>query len=151
MPRKIPPAIQTLVRLRAGFLCEYCHTNERWQYVRFTMEHVTPVTAEGADDSNNLALACFHCNRRKSNKQSFLDPETGQNAALFHPREHIWSEHFIWSSDGLRIQALTAIGRATVAALELNRERVIRIRAADVSVDRHPPKGDPIQSKQEEN
>lgn len=150
MPRKIPPTIQTIVRMRAGYLCEYCHTNERWQYVRFTMEHVTPVAEEGADDPENLALACFHCNRRKSIKQSSIDPETKQDVILFNPRLHVWAEHFIWSSDALRIQALTAIGRATVAALELNRERVLRIRAADVSVERHPPTGDHIQSKQEE-
>jgi hypothetical protein len=40
---------------------------------------------------------------------------------------------------------LTSIGRATVTALVLNRERVINILAADKTVGRHPPAGDPIQ------
>jgi len=44
---------------------------------------------------------------------------------------------------------LTAIGRATAALLEFNRERALLIRSADVSVNRHPPEGDPIQSKDE--
>ncbi len=39
------------------------------------------------------------------------------------------------------------MGRATVTALALNRERVINIRAADKAVRRHPPAGDPIQLK----
>jgi hypothetical protein len=41
--------------------------------------------------------------------------------------------------DGLSILAQTAIGRATVATLELNRERLRQIRAADAEVGRHPP------------
>ncbi len=145
MPRKIPEAIQVQVRQRAGYLCEYCHTSEHWQYVRFTMEHPHPVAEGGADRFENLALACFHCNRRKSAKQTALDLASSQTVQLFNPRIHNWKEHFIWSADGLRIIPLTAIGRATEALLELNRERILAIRAADVAVDRHPPADDPIQ------
>lgn len=39
---------------------------------------------------------------------------------------------------------LSAIGRATLAALELNRERVLRIRAEDVTIGRHPPADDSL-------
>jgi hypothetical protein len=42
---------------------------------------------------------------------------------------------------------LTTIGRATVTALVLNRERVINIRAADKAIGRHPPAVDLIQSE----
>jgi hypothetical protein len=69
--------------------------------------------------------------------------------ALFYPRQHSWGEHFIWSADGLRIVGFTAIGRATIAALDLNRERVVHLRAADVTVDRHPPAVDPRQQPEE--
>jgi hypothetical protein len=127
------------------FLCEYCHTDEAWQYIRFTIDHLVPVSEGGQNNLENLALACFHCNRRKSNKQAAIDNETGQSAALFNPRQHIWAEHFIWSSDGLCIIPLTAIGRATVDLLEFNRERIQRIRMADVTAGRHPPFDDPIQ------
>lgn len=147
MPRsKISDIAQAQVRRRAKQLCEYCHASEQWQYVRFTVDHTTPLDLGGTDELDNLALACFHCNRRKWNHVTGIDPESAQQVALFNPRCNHWSEHFIWSSDGLYIVGLTPIGRATVATLELNRDRVINIRAADKEVDRHPPNGDRIQS-----
>jgi hypothetical protein len=94
-----------------------------------------------------LALACFHCNRKKSDKITAIDPQSGTESPLFNPRKESWSNHFIWSADGLFIIGLTPIGRTTVTALALNRERVINIRAADKAVGRHPPLGDPIQSE----
>ena len=149
MAVKFSQAIQHQVRLRAKFLCEYCHTNERWQYVRFTIDHLMATSEGGNDDLDNLALACFHCNRRKSTRMFALDAQTGQLLPLFNPRLYSWMEHFIWSLDGLRIIPPTPIGRATAELLELNRERIVRIRAADVSVNRHPPEGDPIQKQVE--
>jgi hypothetical protein len=143
--RKIPEDLQNKVRQQANSLCEYCHASEKWQYVAFTIDHVIPLTISGADTLNNLALACFHCNRQKSGKTTAVDPPSGAEVPLFNPRQHTWSEHFIWSANGLLIIGLTPIGRATVATLVLNRERVINIRAADKAVGRHPPTGDPIQ------
>lgn len=46
--RKLPADVRQQVRLRAALLCEYCHTNERWQYVRFTIDHLTPTVKGGA-------------------------------------------------------------------------------------------------------
>ena len=66
--RQIPENIQNQVRQRANCLCEYCHASEQWQYVEFTIEHIIPLTKRGTNDIDNLALACFHCNRQKSNK-----------------------------------------------------------------------------------
>ena len=142
--RKIPEDIQKQVRQGANYLCEYCHASEQWQYVAFTIDHVIPLTTSGADTLDNLALACFHCNRKKSGKTIAIDPQSGIEVPLFNPRQYSWSEHFIWSVDGLLIIGLTPMGRATVTALALNRERVINIRAADKAVGRHPPAGDPI-------
>ncbi len=65
---------------------------------------------------------------------------------MFNPRNNLWQEHFIWSTDKTLIIGLTAIGRATITTLNLNRTRIINIRAADVEVGRHPPPGDPIQA-----
>jgi hypothetical protein len=145
VPHKLSASLQEQVRARANYLCEYCHTDERWQYVRFTIDHITPLTAGGTDSPENLALACFHCNRRKSNKQTAVDPETGQSVTLFNPRQHQWSAHFLWSADGLRVLSQTSIGRATIELLQLNRERILYLRSADVEVERHPPADDPIQ------
>lgn len=113
--------------------------------MRFTVDHVIPLSKGGVDSPDNLALACFHCNRRKSNHLVGIDPESGIEVPLFNPRCNHWSDHFIWSVDGLLIIGLTAIGRATVDTLALNRERVVNIRAADWEVGRHPPQNDPIQ------
>ncbi len=79
MARKIAADVREEVRQRAKFLCEYCHTNERWQYVRFTVDHVIP---GGENLPENLAFACFHCNRRKSNKTRAVDPETNSSKFL---------------------------------------------------------------------
>lgn len=136
MARKIADDVREEIRQRANFLCEYCHTNERWQYIRFTVDHINP---KGGDLPENLALACFHCNRRKSDKTSVVDPQTGEIVELFNPRNHIWKEHFSWSVDGLRVVPKTLIDRATTELLELNRERILFIRKADIAVDRHPP------------
>ena len=148
---KISDFVQAQVRQRAGYLCEYCHASEQWQYVQFTVDHVVPLSLGGADNLENLALACFHCNRRKSNRLTAVDPQSGKEVPLFNPRQDSWCEHFIWSIDGFLILALTAIGRATIAKLALNRERAIDIRAADKEVGRHPPADDPIQSGVDES
>lgn len=75
-----------------------------------------------------------------------MDPESGAEVPLLHPRRDIWSEHFVWSADSLLIVGLTPAGRATLTALDLNRVWVVNIRAADREVGRHPPQGDPIQT-----
>ena len=143
--RKIPEALQQQIRERASYLCEYCHTSELWQYVRFTVDHIVPFSRSGVDEEDNLCLACFHCNRRKSDHITAVDPISGERVSVFHPRQNEWNTHFVWSSDRLYLVGLTAIGRATIHLLDLNKERVIRIRAADLVVGRHPPLSDYIQ------
>lgn len=138
---------QLQVRQRANYLCEYCHASEKWQYVTFTIDHIIPLNQGGLNSLNNLALACFHCNSRKSNKIMAIDVETKQTVNLFNPRLESWKKHFIWSNDKLFIIALTPQGRATVTTLAFNRVRIINIRVADIAVGRHPPADDPVQSE----
>ena len=145
--RTISANIQYTVRERAKYLCEFCHTSELWQYVCFTIDHIIPLSRNGTNDLDNLALACFHCNRRKSSHTSTINPLTQQTVSLFHPRKHAWNTHFVWSSDKLYVVGLTAIGQATIELLELNRERVLRIRAADIVATRHPPEDDNIRTE----
>ena len=57
--RRISQGVQNAVRERAAGYCEYCHTAEKWQYVRFTIDHIVSVAQGGADNIDNLALACF--------------------------------------------------------------------------------------------
>ena len=145
-PQHLSEGVRRDVRQRANHLCEYCHTSEQWQSVPFTIDHILPVSLDGSSDLDNLALACFTCNRQKSSRTEAVDPSSGKIVPIFDPRQAQWSDHFIWSSDKLYIIGRTPIGRATVATLDLNRERIIMIRSADLIVSRHPPKDDPIQS-----
>jgi hypothetical protein len=109
----LPEKIQNKVRERAKGLCEYCHGVELWQYVRFTVDHVIPRARGGSDE-----------------------------VRLFNPRCDRWADHFAWAEDGVMVVGLTEIGRATIARLDMNRERVLLIRQADRDVGRHPPKLD---------
>jgi HNH endonuclease len=142
LPRKFSPTVQNKVRQRAGYLCEYCHTDERWQLVQFTIDHIIPLSKGGTDEIDNLALACFHCNRQKSNNLSYKD------VLIFNPRQSSWNEHFCWSKNGLRILAKTEIGEVTIELLRLNRERILQIRQDDILVNRHPPKDDSIENSE---
>lgn len=56
-----------LVRKRANYLCEYCHSPERISTSRFTIDHIQPRSLGGSDDPDNLALACSCCNQRRYN------------------------------------------------------------------------------------
>lgn len=145
-PQHLSEGTKRDIRQRAGYLCEYCHTSEQWQSVPFTIDHILPVSLGGSNDLENLALACFTCNRQKSNQIEALDPHSGKTVPIFNPRQEQWSEHFVWSADKLYIVGRTSIGRATVNALILNRDRIVIIRSADLVVNRHPPKDDPVQS-----
>jgi hypothetical protein len=78
-----------------------------------------PVCDGGKTEFKNAALACQGCNNCKSSKTKSLDPLTGAPVRLFHPRMDRWSGHFAWRPDFLRIEGSTAIGRATVAVMEL--------------------------------
>ena len=146
MPHKISLLIREQVRQRAAFLCEYCHTDEHWQLVPFTVDHILPTSEGGSDTLENLALACFHCNRYKSDKQTVVDAITEKEILLFNPRQMRWEEHFIWSADGLRVLPRSEIGRVTIEQLKLNRDRVLRIRQDDIAINRHPPSADPRES-----
>jgi hypothetical protein len=137
---KISPAKRKSVENRAENLCEYCRCTQDFSPQPFTVEHIIPKSKKGTDDLKNLALACSACNNSKYDKIESVDPSTKQNVSLYHPRKDVWDEHFMWDQDFTEIIGLTKIGRATVAALKLNRERIIRIRKALYLLGKHPPK-----------
>ncbi len=139
MPHKFSHFTIKKVRQRAKSLCEYCRSNERWQLVPFTIDHIIPISKQGTNELENLALACFHCNRYKSNFE-FID-----GIPIFNPRKMIWNEHFFWSEDFLIILPKTETGQVTIELLKLNRPRILQIRQDDILVNRHPPEDDLIQ------
>lgn len=76
--------------------------------------------------TSNLALACCFRIRRKGPKPSGLDPDSNEVARLYHPREMVWAEHFEWQ--GAKLRGRTAIGRATLQTLCLNRPDAVAVR-----------------------
>lgn len=72
----VSQSLKERVRERAAGRCEYFHADERWQFIRLTIDHVVPSSAGGTDEFDNLALACRNCNERRSNRREFADPES---------------------------------------------------------------------------
>ena len=134
---EIPSSLRALVTQRAGGRCEYCQLSQLGQEATFHIDHVQPRAADGPTTGDNLALACVSCSLRKSARQSAVDPEAGTELPLFNPRTHVWTDHFRWENES--VVPLTATGRATVAALALNRALIVAIRREEVERGRHPP------------
>lgn len=123
----------------AGHRCGYCRTDERLTGSLLSIEHIFPVSAGGTTERANLWRSCRECNERKGTQVQAVDPESHQRVALFNPRTQFWAEHFRWSDDGLYIVGLTAIGRATIVALDLNRPHQVVARQRWIIVGWHPP------------
>ncbi len=105
----------------------------------FDVDHIIPVSRGGSSALDNLAYACSGCNRHKFNRVNALDPVEQKLVALFHPRQAQWQEQFRWNEDYTLVIGLTATGRATVAALQLNRTGVVNLRKLLWLTGQHPP------------
>lgn len=138
-----------LIRKRANYLCEYCHSPEQISATRFTIDHIIPQSLGGSDDLDNLALACRRLLERRYNFIAGYDPVTKAIVTLFNPRTERWRQHFTWSADGKNIIGNTPIGRATVSRFDLNDERYLEkdsirnTRSLWVKAGWHPPSTDP--------
>jgi hypothetical protein len=137
--RYITVAEQAQVTDRANRRCEYCKCTMDHTAQSFVIDHILPISEGGETSLSNLALACGGCNGHKYNKVEAIDPESQMLVPLYHPREHIWQEHFIWSDDLLQIVGLSAIGRATIHVLKMNRPGVINMRRLLQLAGLHPP------------
>lgn len=111
---------------RAGNRCEYCRIPHPHYRLPFQIDHIIARQHGGATISDNLALACFHCNRFKGPNIAGLDPDSRQLVRLFHPRIDVWTEHF--QIEGPLIIGRTAIGGATVHVLAMNSDDLLLIR-----------------------
>ena len=116
------------VRHRAAGRCEYCLFPESASELPFHIDHIIAQKHGGQSESENLAWACFSCNLRKGPNIAGLDPDTGELTALFNPRTDGWSDHFAW--DGVLLRGKSAIGRVTVAVLDINHVDSVTVRKA---------------------
>jgi 5-methylcytosine-specific restriction endonuclease McrA len=105
----------------------------------FTIDHIFPETRGGGDGFDNLCFCCFWCNVYKQAHIEGLDPRTKRLVPLFNPRTQRWDEHFRWSSTFTRVLGRTAVGRATVEVVRLNRPRLVRARKVWAHHGLHPP------------
>jgi hypothetical protein len=139
MPRRISARLRQIIIERASGCCEYCISQERYSPVAFSIEHVVPRSRSGSHAEDNLAFACQECNNHKYNKVDAVDPVTQETVLLYHPRQHVWSEHFVWSDDFALLLGISAIGRATVETLYLNRPPLVNLRHILHKLGKHPP------------
>jgi len=140
MPRShVPAKLRRLVIAHARGRCEYCLSPVSHAVSSFAIEHIIPVEKSGPTTAENLALSCQGCNSHKSTKIEAIDPLTKESITLFHPRLQRWSEHFSWNQDCSLVIGLTAIGRATIVALRMNRPGVVNLRQLLYAAGKHPP------------
>jgi hypothetical protein len=140
MSEHLPAELRREVAKRAEGCCEYCRTQERFSSDSLTVDHIIPRGLDGPTEIDNLAFSCFGCNQHKSMLISSCDPVTGEPAPLFNPRRQGWEMHFAWNTDFTLVLGLTATGRATVAALQLNRPGLVNLRRVLYAIKEHPPR-----------
>ncbi len=94
----------------------------------FTSNTFIPRIHGGADDLDNLALACIDCNLHKGTNLTGIDAQTNEVTELFHPRRQEWNEHF--GSQGVHLVGKTATGRTTIRVLNMNSEDQVAMRSS---------------------
>jgi hypothetical protein len=135
----VSDAVRERVYKFFDYRCAYCLGAQKYLMQRLEIDHIKSKAKGGTDDEENLCSSCRTCNAYKSIQTHGIDPDTEQITPLYNPRTDTWSDHFRWSEDGTRIIGLTATGRVTVNALQLNNEVSITTRTHWVSAGWHPP------------
>jgi len=127
MAEAISQATRQAVIARANSRCEYCG-KPQISFFPHEVDHVIAQKHGGQSTLENLAFACFECNRYKGRDVASFDPQNGQLTALFHPRQQKWAEHFCYEVGG--IIPLTPAGRVTVFLSRLNEPTRVQERVA---------------------
>lgn len=136
MTSYVPVPLRDLVIQRAGGRCEYCLIHEDDAIISHEVDHIVAEKHGGTTTPENLAFACFPCNRYKGSDIASVDPLTGDIVPLFNPRMDRWGDHF--TTEEAVIRPLSSLGRVTVHLLKLNLpERVLR-RQGLISLGRWP-------------
>lgn len=122
----VSPALRRVVAERAHQQCEYCGIPEGITLMPHEPDHVIGEQHGGETSLENLAYACFRCNRFKGPNIATLDPTTRAMVPLFNPRTERWSTHFVLRA--ATIEPLSASGRGTAALLRFNDEERVALR-----------------------
>lgn len=125
MSGAIPTHLRQLAHQRAKGHCEYSLIHENMTPFSHEIDHLIACKHGGQTVAENLALSCLSCNRRKGSDLTTIDPIITVVVPLFNPRVQRWADHFVLQ--GVYIEGLTPIGRATVFLLALNApDRLVR-------------------------
>jgi hypothetical protein len=100
--------------------------DEKYAFFAHEPDHIIPEKHGGSTTLDNLALACFDCNRFKGPNIASLDPINNELVPLFNPRIQEWNDHF--KTEGGTIAPLTAVGRVTEQILRLNLPKRVEVR-----------------------
>ena len=114
----VSDALRRLVIDRAAQACEYCLLPSSLSFYPHEVDHVIALKHQGETSADNLAYACWRCNRFKGSDLGSFDPDTGEFAFLFNPRTQDWTEHFTLTAG--RIVGRSPEGRTTAGLLKLN-------------------------------
>lgn len=71
----IPAPLRRSVYERAAGRCEYCRIPDTLTLAPHEIDHIIAVKHGGLTESENLALSCTLCNKRKGSDLASLDPE----------------------------------------------------------------------------
>ena len=140
MSRKhVTKELRKFIIERAQGCCEYCRSQAKYASHPFEVDHIIPVKEDGPTTLDNLAFACRGCNLRKRDDSEAADPQDNTLVPLFNPRRQRWRDHFRWNEDSSEVIGLTPTGRATVEALQMNRQGLINLREVLFELGQHPP------------
>lgn len=123
---------------RAQGHCEYCLIHDADMYFPHEADHVIAEKHGGPTSLENLAWACFYCNRFKGSDLASVAPLSNKAVFLFNPREQRWHCHL--RLNGALIEGMTASGRATVALLHLNDPERVAYRLGLIDLGHYPPR-----------
>ena len=137
-PARISRALRRKVRERAGGCCEYCLLPEDQAFFPHEPDHIIATKHGGQSTAENLALACFDCDRFKGSDIASIDPVSSELTPLFNPRRQEWDEHF--SITGGSINPRTATGRVTELVMKLNLSSRVEVREILARIGRYPAK-----------
>jgi hypothetical protein len=135
----ISAPLREKITQEAAYRCGYCLTVQEYTAMPMHIEHIIPIAAGGLTVEENLWLACPLCNGYKGTQTHASDPQTEDLVPLFNPRQQQWRDHFQWDETGIQVFGKTACGRATIIALKLNNDFLLRARRRWVLAGWHPP------------
>ena len=136
MATDISPELRRRVAERAYHVCEYCLVHEDDLLLACEMDHVISVKHGGETSFENLANACFHCNRHKGSDVGSIVSAAGVLVRFFNPRSDHWNEHFYFNAG--RIESSSTIGEATVRILDFNHPDRVLLRKLLANAGRYP-------------